>query len=73
MNYIIHGIVYIVGAISMMFVISAFSALPVMWLWNYTMPDIFNLPEISFWQALALNVLCNCLFKSTNSSSNNKK
>jgi hypothetical protein len=43
---------------------------PVMLLWNWLMPTIFNLPYISFWQALGLNTLCTILFKS--SSTTNK-
>ena len=39
--------------------------LPLMWLWNWLMPTIFNLPEITFWQALGLNALTTILFKST--------
>jgi len=39
--------------------------LPLMWLWNWLMPTIFNLPEITFWQALGLNALSGILFKST--------
>lgn len=34
----------------------------VMLLWNYLMPAIFHLPEISFWQALLLLLLCRILF-----------
>jgi hypothetical protein len=36
---------------------------PLMWLWNWLMPTIFNLPEITFWQALGLNALATILFK----------
>lgn len=36
---------------------------PVMWLWNWLMPGIFGLPEISFWQAWGLLTLCGFLFK----------
>ena len=46
------------------------TAFPVMWLWNAVIPDIFNLPEITFWQAAGLNWLCSFLFRpyiSTNS------
>lgn len=43
--------------------ISLFFALPVMWLWNGLMPAIFKLPEITFLQALGLNILCGILFK----------
>ena len=31
-------------------------------LWNALMPDIFNLPPITFWQALGLFVLARLLF-----------
>ncbi len=34
-----------------------------MWLWNYVMPVVFNLPEIGFWQAFALNLLSSMFFK----------
>lgn len=42
--------------------------LPTMWLWNWLMPDIFGLQEITFWQALGINFLTGILFR-TNSSS----
>ena len=38
---------------------------PLMWLWNWLIPTIFNLPEITFWQALGLNALATILFKPT--------
>ena len=44
-------------------------ALPLMLLWNWVMPEIFNLPQITFAQALGLNLLCSILFK-TNVSVN---
>ncbi len=31
-------------------------------LWNWLMPEIFGLPEIDFWQAAGLLVLCKILF-----------
>jgi hypothetical protein len=37
--------------------------LPLMWLWNWLMPTIFYLDEITFWQALGLNALATILFK----------
>jgi hypothetical protein len=38
--------------------------LVVMWLWNWLMPGIFNLPEINYWQAVGIFILCHLLFKS---------
>lgn len=40
-------------------------ALPTMWLWNWLMPTLFNLPTITFWQAMGLNALTTILFKPT--------
>lgn len=40
------------------------SVLFVMLLWNWLMPILFKLPEITYWQAIGLNMLANVLFKS---------
>jgi hypothetical protein len=42
--------------------------LPLMLLWNWLMPQLFNLPEIGFWQAVGLNFMCSIMFKGTSSS-----
>lgn len=55
--------------IGTLLIVAIVLALPVMWLWNYLMPDIFGLIKIDFWQALCLNLLCGVLFKSSSSSS----
>jgi len=34
----------------------------VMLLWNYVVPSVFHGPQIGYWQALALLVLCRILF-----------
>lgn len=52
--------------------ISVLFSLPVMWLWNGLMPEIFKLPEISFLQAIGLNLLCGILFKSNYTSQSKK-
>lgn len=36
--------------------------LVVQFLWNTLMPTIFGLPEISYWQAVAIFILCHLLF-----------
>lgn len=33
----------------------------VMWLWNWLMPLIFALPQLTFWQSVGLVVLCRLL------------
>jgi len=32
------------------------------WLWNITMPEVFGLKTITFWQALRILILANILF-----------
>ena len=61
---IIGGAVLVCGTIM---VFAILFALPIMWLWNSTCPDLFRLPEIGFWQARRLGVLCGFLFKSSTS------
>jgi hypothetical protein len=50
---------------------SVFFAFPVMWLWNWLMPEIFGLKLITFWQSLGICFLTGLLFRgNTNSKSN---
>jgi hypothetical protein len=64
---ILESLVLIIG-------VSLLMGLPTMWLWNWLMPDIFNITEITFLQAVGLNLLSDILFKNINSYSkkNNK-
>jgi len=39
-------------------------AFPVMWLWNWVVVDILQLPVISYWESFALYTLFGILFKS---------
>jgi len=43
----------------------AIVALLIMWLWNWLIPDLFGLPVITYWQALALRILIKLLIAST--------
>lgn len=49
-------------------VVAVIFGFPTMWLWNWLMPELFELQTITFWQALGLNVLCSILFKSSKST-----
>lgn len=40
-------------------------SVPVMVLWNWLMPDIFGLPQITFWQAIGISLLTTILFKNS--------
>lgn len=57
----------VVGLAMLVGIVFVFS-LPVYWLWNWLMPVIFNLPEITWTQALGLLLLSGFLFKSNNVS-----
>lgn len=48
---------------------SALFALPVMWLWNFVIPEVFKLPMLNFYQAWALLLLTSLLVKSSGGSS----
>lgn len=48
-------------------VYSLLTAIPVFFLWNWLMPDLFGLSQVTFWQALGLSLLCGCLFTRTTS------
>lgn len=58
------------AALAFVFFVALVLALPTMWSWDAIMPKYFGLKEITFTDALWLNILASCLFKS--SSSNNK-
>ena len=60
-NNVLEAILLIVGLIVLAAILLA---LPLQLLWNWLMPVIFNLSEITFWQALGLNMLAGILFKS---------
>lgn len=48
-------------------------AWPTQLLWNWLMPEIFNLPEITFWQALGILILSSFIFGSRSSSASSSK
>jgi hypothetical protein len=62
MSNIIEAILYIVGILMLAMILLGG---PLMLLWNWLMPNIFGLPEITFWQACGLQVLATILFKAT--------
>lgn len=69
MDKILAGIGIIVTVIIAAFILSLILALPVKWLWNSTMPDLFSLKPIDWWMAWKLALLCSFLFKSHSFSS----
>ena len=62
------GILGALAVAGIMLVVAALYAFPVMWIWNYLMPELFALPVIGFWQAFWGTFLCSLLFKSSAST-----
>lgn len=56
----------IIGILLVVLGLSIICAFPAMWLWNWLMPFIFQLPEISVLQAWGLTLLCSFLIKGFN-------
>lgn len=52
-----------IGLLVVTVIIGMLMVWPLVWLWNFVMPDIFGLPEITYWQMFALYFLIQCLFK----------
>ena len=59
-----HIVGIVVGGIVLLFAVAALMSLPVMLLWDWLMPTLFGLPEITWFQAWGLLFLCGLLFKS---------
>ena len=59
----------IVAAIAFLVGLSLIMALPTMLLWDWLMPHLFGLKEVTLFQAWGLNFLCGMLFKSHASTS----
>jgi hypothetical protein len=55
----------IIGFLGLLAIIIVLLGYPSMLLWNWLMPEIFGLPEITFWQAIGLNVLSTILLRSS--------
>lgn len=60
MNFLSFILTTIVG----LFIVAAIISLPVMLLWDWLMPSIFGLREITWFEAWGLLFLCGLLFKS---------
>lgn len=58
----------IVGAVAILFGIALFLAVPTMLLWDWLMPTLFGLKEITLLQAWGVNFLSGILFKNNTSS-----
>ncbi len=51
----------IIGVILVVSIIIVFT-IPLFYLWNWLMPDLFGLPIITFWEAIGIHFLSGILF-----------
>ena len=56
------AIMYIIGLAILLVMLLG---MPLQLLWNWIMPNLFDLPYISFWQAVGLNLMAAILFRPT--------
>jgi hypothetical protein len=63
----VEGFLYFIGIIILIVMLLG---LPLQLLWNWLMPNLFNLPYISFWQAVGLNLMAAILFRPTTTIKN---
>lgn len=55
----------ILAILVIVFGVGIIFSLPVMWCWNFLMPEIFGLEKISLFQSWVMLLLSGFLFKST--------
>lgn len=62
-------IAMLITGLCILFLVSLILALPLLWLWNATMPELFGMKEITWWMAWKLMMLSAVIFKSFSISS----
>jgi hypothetical protein len=62
MEQVIRITVGTVTIVLIFMVVASFVAIPIKYMWDYVMPSLFGLPEITFWQAMWGTVMCRMLF-----------
>jgi hypothetical protein len=60
------------GGLSIVVFATVILGFPTKWLWNWLMPSIFGLKEITFWQAIGLQILAYLILPRTSSSKSEK-
>jgi len=63
-NFVGNSVVLAAVAVVLSIALGVLWALPIMWIWDYIMPHLFGVPEITWFKAWLLYILCNILFKS---------
>lgn len=66
-------IIILVTVVGTLVLVGLILGFPLMLLWNWLMPMLFNLPIITFWQAVGLNLLSGILFRTNITNKSNDK
>lgn len=66
MNFL-SAIVQFLMATLLIIILGALMSVPVMYLWDWLMPELFGLKEITLFQAWGINALSGLLFKNASS------
>lgn len=66
---ILLGVFMVIGAVT---VLALFGGTIVWFLWPQVMVPVFNLPALTWWQAVSLTWICGILIKSSNTNNNKK-
>lgn len=69
MSKFIAALFLVLLALAVYVVVALIVALPVMWLWNAILPQLFEFSKITFWQAFGLALLVRFLFGTGSSTS----
>lgn len=69
------AVAFVVAALAILALafVAIIGAIPVYFLWNWLMPDLFELPHLTFWQAWGIFWLASILFKSHAAKSSDKQ
>ena len=67
-KFLIVGGIAVVVMVAFAF-IALIGAIPTYFLWNWLLPDLFELPRLTFWQAWGIFWLASILFKNSISTS----
>ena len=62
-HFVRNSLVLATAAVMISIALGALVAFPVMWIWDFIMPSLFGLPEITWFKAWMLFILCSLLFK----------
>lgn len=69
MNKVIVALIAVLLVLAVSVIVALIVALPVMWLWNALLPQLFDFAKITFWQAFGLVLLVRFLFGTGSSGS----